>query len=82
MDNEMKVLKFIAVFEEDPDGGFVVSVPAIPGCLSQGKTFEEAKENIQEAISLCLEDMKENGEEIPEIFGQPILTTILTPFPA
>lgn len=50
--NEINNLKFTAVFEEDPDGGFVVSIPSLPGCLSNGQTFEEAKKNIQEAIGL------------------------------
>lgn len=41
--------------EQDEKGYFVASVPAIPGCHSQGKTYEEALENIKEAIELCLE---------------------------
>lgn len=49
---------FNAVFLEEADGGYSVSVPALPGCFSQGDTFEEAKKNIQEAIELYLEDEK------------------------
>ena len=79
--NDVKISKFTAVFEEDPDGGFVVSVPVLPGCLSCGQTFEEAKKNIQEAIGLYLESLKENGDEIPKVSGEPILTTILAPMP-
>ena len=61
-----KVLKYTAIFEPDrQDGGYVVSIPALPGCLSQGETFEEAAANIKEAAELYLEVLKENKEEIP-----------------
>lgn len=49
------VLTFNAVFLEEDDGGYSVSVPALPGCFSQGKTFENAMENTKEAIGLYLE---------------------------
>lgn len=45
----------------DEDGWYVVECPVIPGCLSQGKTREEALQNIQEAIQLCLEVRQEQG---------------------
>lgn len=47
---------FLVVFTQEEDGGFSVSVPALPGCFSQGNSFEEAKKNIEEAIELYLED--------------------------
>ena len=47
-----KVLEFIAVFQEEKEGGYSVWVPELPGCASQGETFEEALENIKEAIYL------------------------------
>ena len=47
--------KFEVLFERDEDGGFVASVPALPGCYSQGDTLKETKENIREAIELYLE---------------------------
>ena len=40
-------------------------MPALPGCVSQGKSKEEALENIREAVELHLECMREDGEEIP-----------------
>lgn len=52
-------MKFKVVIEEDEDGGYVVSVPALPGCYSQGDTIEEALENIKEAIELYLEPDEE-----------------------
>lgn len=48
------------------DDYFVVECPSLPGCVSQGKTPEEAIENIKEAIELYLEDLIESDEEIPE----------------
>jgi len=50
-----KVLNFKVILEQDEEGYFIVSAPAIPGCHSQGKTYEEALKNIKEAIELCLE---------------------------
>ena len=46
-----KVLKYIAVFEPAIEGGYIVSIPTLPGCMSQGDTFEDAKEMIQDAIT-------------------------------
>ena len=53
-------LQFKVLIEQDEDGIFVASVPAIPGCHTQGDTYEEALTNIKEAIELCLEEAKEN----------------------
>lgn len=50
-----KVLRYTAIFEPQVEGGFAVTVPALPGCISEGNTFEEAAVNIKEAIELYLE---------------------------
>ena len=63
---KQKVLKYDVIFEEQPDGGFTVTVPSLTGCISEGDTFEEAKENIEDAIKLYLEDLADDGEEIPQ----------------
>lgn len=55
-----KDLQFKVLIEQDEDGMFVASAPAIPGCHSQGSTYEEASRNIKETIELCLEEAKEN----------------------
>lgn len=57
-----EILKFNAVFLEEDDGGYSVSVPALPGCFSQGDTFEVAAESIREAIELYLEDEDEDHD--------------------
>ena len=48
-------MKFKVVLEEAEEGGYVVYVPALPGCVSQGETKEEALENIKEAIEVYLD---------------------------
>ncbi|MCP9494556.1 MAG: type II toxin-antitoxin system HicB family antitoxin [Pyrinomonadaceae bacterium MAG19_C2-C3] len=54
-------MKFTVTLEQDEDAMFIVECPAIPGCISQGATREEALENIKEAIALCLEVRAEKG---------------------
>lgn len=57
----------------DETGGYVVEVPSLPGCYSQGETIEEALENIKEAIELHIESMIAHGEDVPEDVPAPIL---------
>lgn len=59
----MPVRTFDVIIEKDEDGWFIASVPAIPGCHTQGKTKKEVLDNIKEAIELCLEVMKERIEK-------------------
>jgi predicted RNase H-like HicB family nuclease len=54
-------MKFNVTVDRDEDGVWVVECPAIPGCVSQGQTKDEAMENIKEAIALCLEVRAEKG---------------------
>jgi len=63
---KQKILKYDVVFEEQPEGGYTVTVPSLPGCISEGDTFEEAKTNIAEAITAYLESLAKDGEDIPE----------------
>ncbi|HJX69689.1 MAG TPA: type II toxin-antitoxin system HicB family antitoxin [Dehalococcoidia bacterium] len=61
-----RVLEYTTILHQDEEyGGYRVEVPALVGCVSQGKIREEALKNIKEAIELYLECMKEDGEEIP-----------------
>ncbi len=62
------------VFSRDKDG-YYVFCPELPGCQSQGDTFEEARENIQEAAELYLETMSK--DEIEDVLGKELLTTIM-----
>jgi predicted RNase H-like HicB family nuclease len=54
-------MKFMTTLDRDEDGVWIAECPSIPGCVSQGKTREEALTNIQEAIALCLEVRAERG---------------------
>jgi predicted RNase H-like HicB family nuclease len=56
-----QAVKFIITLFQDEDGIFVAECPAIPGCVSQGKTESEAENNIREAIKECLEVRAEKG---------------------
>lgn len=62
-----KVLNFRVIIEQDEDGVFVASVPAIPGCHTQGASYEEVIKNIKEAIELCLEVAKEDKKYYQKI---------------
>lgn len=62
----METYDYKVILEPDETGGYVVSCPSLPGCYSQGETIKEALANIKEAISLCLEDMRSENEEIPD----------------
>ena len=58
-------MKFRVLLERDEDGFYVAQVPELPGCISHGKTREEAIENIKDAIRGYLESLKKHGEPIP-----------------
>ena len=53
-------MKFKVILEPSEEGGFTVSVPSLPGCLSEGETMEEALANIREAIELYLEPVEDD----------------------
>jgi predicted RNase H-like HicB family nuclease len=54
-------MKFTITITRDEDGMYIAECPAIPGCVSQGKTEDEADANIQDAIRQCLEVRAEMG---------------------
>ena len=70
---------YTALFEHDTDSGwFVATVPVLPGCISQGKTFEQAVKNITEAAELYLESLTQKerrGLEKSTMIIAPILVT-------
>ena len=55
-------LKFTAVFEPAPEGGFAAYIEEIPGVNTQGETLEEARENLREALEMVLEARRELAE--------------------
>lgn len=63
--NKSSVLSYSVIYEEAPEGGYVVYAPSLPGCHTQGETIEEAEKNIMEAIELYLESLEAHKEELP-----------------
>jgi predicted RNase H-like HicB family nuclease len=68
-------MRQVILIPDRDSGGYVVEVPSLPGCYSQGETVEEALANIREAISLHIESIIAHGEEVPEDIA-PILLAI------
>jgi predicted RNase H-like HicB family nuclease len=63
-------IRYPVILEQEADGGFVASVPALPGCVSQGNTREETIGNIREAADLYIEDCIASGNPIPTEAGK------------
>jgi predicted RNase H-like HicB family nuclease len=61
----MPQYKYTVVVEQDEDGLYIASVPLLPGCYTQGETYEEALENIKDAIKLHIEARQAFGEPVP-----------------
>ncbi|MBI4308580.1 MAG: type II toxin-antitoxin system HicB family antitoxin [Chloroflexi bacterium] len=57
--------RFRVILELNESGGYTVTVPLLPGCISEGDTKEEALANIKEAIELYMESLQADGEPIP-----------------
>lgn len=62
---KVKNLRIPVVFQEEPEGGFTVIVPSLPGCVTFGKTIAHARLMVREAIGLYLEEMIAQGERVP-----------------
>ncbi len=57
--------QFLVTLEQDEDGFIVAECPSLPGCLTQGRTREEAIANIKEAIEGYLASLEKHGEPLP-----------------
>ena len=66
-------MRYTVVLEKEPDGGYVVSVPALPGCVSQGDTRSEALANIREVIELYVADCRAAGDPVPTEAGKEFI---------
>lgn len=78
---ETKVFQVIrngVIFElqSEPDGGYTITVPSLPGCISCGTTFEESIEMIKDAIAVWLEVAREEGLPVPEQFEKLHLASL------
>jgi len=66
-------MKFRVLIEQDEDGVFVATCPSLPGCISQGKTREEAKTNIADAMAGYLEGLRKHDEPIPPSITEEVV---------
>ena len=58
-------MKYRVLIEQDEDGVFVATCPALPGCVSQGNTRAEATQNIREAVTAYLRSLRKHKEPVP-----------------
>jgi len=62
----MNVRTYRVVLKKEPEGGYTVVVPALPGCITYGENVDEAIMMAEEAIELYIEDLQSRNEEIPD----------------
>jgi len=62
----MRIYNYTVIIDREEDGGYHAFCPALPGCHTQGDTYDEVIENIKDAIKLYLESLKAHHEPIPE----------------
>lgn len=77
---QKKLLKYTVVYTTEPEGGFTVTVPSLPGCVTYGKDLNEAEKMAKEAIELYLESLKAHKEPIPS-GGDSFIGSIDLDFP-
>ncbi len=65
-------MRYTVILERGEDGYIVANVPALPGCITQGKTGEEALKNVKEAIELYIDVLREDNEPIPQDVGTEV----------
>lgn len=75
-----RILTYTAVFEPAKEGGFVVHIPALPGCFTEGDSFEEAVDMAKDAISGYLAVLKDTKQAIPEEKTEFIVTQVSVPY--
>ncbi len=76
-----KVLSYFAVFDPAEEGGYDVSFPDFPGCVTFGKNFEDARENAEEVLGLWLEEMASQKRKIKIRKRMPIIDEIRVVLP-
>jgi predicted RNase H-like HicB family nuclease len=57
-------MNYPVILEQEPDGGYVAVVPALPGCVTQGDTRDEALTNVREAIGVYIEDCVASADRV------------------
>ena len=60
----MRGLSYRVILKPEPEGGFTVTVPALPGCITFGRDLEEAKKMVKDAIQVYLKSLQKHSEPI------------------
>ena len=69
-------MRYRVLIEQDEDGVYVAEVPALPGCISQGKTRSEAINSIKEAIAGYLDSLRAHDEPIPPPITEEVVEVV------
>ena len=77
-----KILEYTVIFEPAQEGGYVASVPSLPGCVTQGETFEETTAMVKDAIRGYLEVLEGEGLVIPEEKPEVVISKVAVANPA
>ena len=70
-------MKYRVLIEPDEDGIFVAQVPALPGCISQGKSRKEALDNIKDAMAAYIESLQKHNEPIPPAISEELVEVMV-----
>lgn len=71
------IKSYNAIFEPATEGGFNVSFPDVPGCVTFGETFEEARQMAKEVLELWLEELAAHGDELPRPSLYPVMVDLV-----
>lgn len=77
--NNQELLTYRIIIEPDDRGTFHGYVPALSGCHTWGKTIEETREHLREALSLYVMSLVEDGEDVPRDCGYEMVETVFIP---
>lgn len=76
-----KISSYFAVFEPAVEGGYNVSFPDFPGCVTFGRSFEEAQDKAREVLELWLEELASRRQPIPRRVARPIVDEVIVAWP-
>ncbi|MDP2704296.1 MAG: type II toxin-antitoxin system HicB family antitoxin [bacterium] len=77
-----QILSYYAIFDPAEEGGYNISFPDFPGCVTFGKTFEEARQMAKEVLELWLEEQTDKDLQIPRYSTRPIVDQVDVRVPA
>lgn len=81
MKRRIKLQNYFAVFEPAEEGGFNVTFPDFPGCVTFGKNFEQAKKMAKEVLELWIEELNANKQIVPKRIFRPIVDEVTVNVP-